>query len=57
MQYGVDGLRSYLLDEGGTLRWTAEDREAATTDPLVAPCEPKAVCRFQGDLSTMEAPA
>ena len=36
--YGVDGIRSYWMDESGEMHWTRDDRPARRTDPLLGNC-------------------
>jgi hypothetical protein len=33
--YGTTGVRSFLMDETGVIRWTAEDRPARPSDPSI----------------------
>jgi hypothetical protein len=56
MRYGVDGLRSYLVDTGGVVHWTLEDRAATATDPIVPRCEsrPGNHCRYFGSVDALE---
>ena len=54
--YGVDGLRSYLIDEAGVVHWTSEDREATLRDRVVSPCESSSgeSCPYLGSLDTLK---
>jgi hypothetical protein len=54
--YGVDGLRSYLIDEAGVVHWTSEDREATLRDHEVSPCESGSgeFCPYLGSLETLK---
>jgi hypothetical protein len=36
--YGVDGIRSYWMDQSGEIHWTRDDRPARRTDPLLGKC-------------------
>jgi hypothetical protein len=37
--YGANGVRSYLLTDGGQLHVTTEERAATPADPAPEPCE------------------
>ena len=54
--YGVDGLRSYLIDDAGVVHWTSEDREATLRDREVSPCESGSgeSCPYLGSLDTLK---
>lgn len=54
--YGVDGLRSYLLDEAGVVHWTSEDRDATLRDREVSPCESGSgeFCRYLGSMDSLD---
>ena len=54
--HGVDGLRSYLLDQAGGVHWTSEDRGATLRDREVSPCESgsREFCRYLGSLDSLD---
>jgi hypothetical protein len=56
MTYGVDGLRSYLVDDAGIVHWTSDDRDATMHDPVVSPCESGSGqnCRYFGSLEKLQ---
>jgi hypothetical protein len=39
VSYNEDGVRSYFIDEEGTLRATSDNRVATGSDPELAKCE------------------
>jgi hypothetical protein len=53
--YGVDGLRSYLVDQAGVVHWTSEDRDATLRDREVSPCESSGQsCPYLGSLDSLK---
>jgi hypothetical protein len=56
MTFGIDGLRSYLVDATGATHWTLADRDATVSDPVVSACETGSGtrCRYPGSGEVMD---
>lgn len=48
--YGIDGIRSYSMDDSGKVHATPEDRPATADDPLALSCEIEGLCTETGTL-------
>jgi hypothetical protein len=55
--YGVDGFRSFFLDESGTMHTTSGDRHARGDDPLVPACETLGINCYWDGFRISEGPA
>jgi hypothetical protein len=48
--YGVEGIRSYFMDDSGKVHATPEDRPATADDALALTCEIEGLCTEAGTL-------